>query len=156
MSKSMNADRFHALIDSYGASPARWPEAERQAALDFLAADPAAQARIDQARALDAMLDCVTAVDHLRADLDQPAFEAAINRYAADFMPANNVVRFPSAAPPRAPRRRMSWAIVWGTSIGLAACLAGAALGVNLSLAGLSDVRAQTVLEQVAMIDTGD
>ncbi|MDV6331922.1 hypothetical protein [Asticcacaulis sp. 201] len=156
MNKSMNADRFQALIDAYGASPARWPEAERRAALDFLAGDPAAQARVDQARALDDMLDCVTAVDHLRAELDQPAFEAAINRYAAEFSLANNVVRFPSPAPSRAPRRRMPWSVVWGTGIGLAACLAGAVLGVNLSLAGLSDVRAQTVLEQVAMIDTGE
>ncbi len=53
----MTPDRFATLIDAYGASPERWPTSERQAALAYLQATPAAQALVAEAGRLDALLD---------------------------------------------------------------------------------------------------
>lgn len=50
--------RFEAILDAYGADPARWPEAERDAALELMRREPeGAQAALAAARALDAALD---------------------------------------------------------------------------------------------------
>ena len=46
-----------------------------------------------------------------------------------------------------------SSAIAAATGAGLAACLAGAVLGFNVSLRSLDDLRAQTVLEQAQMVE---
>lgn len=53
----MTPDRFATLIDAYGASPERWPAPERQAALAYLQATPAAQTLVAEAGRLDALLD---------------------------------------------------------------------------------------------------
>ncbi len=53
----MDEDRFERLLAAYGAEAARWPEAERLAALRYLAATPAAHARRAEARRLDQRLD---------------------------------------------------------------------------------------------------
>lgn len=50
-------ERVAALIDAYGASPERWPEAERQRALALLAQSAAARELLHQARELDLLLD---------------------------------------------------------------------------------------------------
>lgn len=55
----MDMQRLEVLLDAYGADPARWPAAERAAALALLAADPAAQAWLEQARRLDRALDAL-------------------------------------------------------------------------------------------------
>ena len=148
----MRLERLKAIIDAYGAHAAHWPEAEREAALACVAAHPEAQAWLAEARALDDMMDTLRAIEHGRAEEDQPLFEAAVERFAADFTPANKVVAFPVRPRPAL----VSRSVVWGVSIAAAACLAGAVLGVNLSLMGLSDLRVTSVLEQVAMIDGGD
>lgn len=49
----MTEDRFRAILDAYGADPARWPEAERAAAQAFASAHPDLVA---EAAALDALL----------------------------------------------------------------------------------------------------
>lgn len=53
----MTAERFEQIIAAFGSDPARWPLAERQAASDFLALSPRAQALVTQSRALDEALD---------------------------------------------------------------------------------------------------
>jgi len=53
----MTLARFTALLDAYGAEPARWPERERAAALTLLARSPEAHAQRDEAAVLDALLD---------------------------------------------------------------------------------------------------
>jgi hypothetical protein len=53
----MDPVRFAALLDAYGADPARWPEDERPAALALLEASADARARQRDAAALDAVLD---------------------------------------------------------------------------------------------------
>jgi hypothetical protein len=53
----MTTERFLALLAAYGAEPRRWPEAERAAALAFLASAPAeVRATHAEASALDAAL----------------------------------------------------------------------------------------------------
>ena len=130
----MTPERFQALIDAYGAEPRRWPEAERAAAVAFAGASPQTQAWLDEARGLDAMLDLLAepVSDELAEDLHYRA-----------------MARF--AMPPVLRSRPVT--VLWA-GIGLAACLAGAILGINVSMKSLDDMRAQTVLEQTAMIDT--
>lgn len=60
MSTPMDMARFQALLDAYGAWPARWPEAERAAAEALMAVNPAARAARRQALPFDAMLDTLT------------------------------------------------------------------------------------------------
>ncbi|MBC7134933.1 MAG: hypothetical protein H5U25_04705 [Oceanibaculum nanhaiense] len=55
--QAMDLQRLETLLDAYGADPARWPVVERAAALALLAIEPAAQARLEQARQLDRVLD---------------------------------------------------------------------------------------------------
>ena len=52
----MNLERFDAIVAAYGASPARWPEAERAEAMNFLHRSPEAAALVAREEALDAIL----------------------------------------------------------------------------------------------------
>lgn len=56
-------DRLRAILDAYGADPARWPEPEREGALRLLARSPEAAKHRDRARELDALLDRATAYE---------------------------------------------------------------------------------------------
>jgi hypothetical protein len=62
MMEPMSMARLAAILDAYGADPARWPGAERDAALALLAASPAARARQAAAAELDACLDAAPSV----------------------------------------------------------------------------------------------
>lgn len=53
----MNLARLSELLDAYGAAAERWPQSERQAALQLLAESAAAQRLRDNAALLDASLD---------------------------------------------------------------------------------------------------
>jgi hypothetical protein len=53
----MTLERFTAMVDAYGATPERWPEAERAGALALLAQSSDARTLRDAAAALDTMLD---------------------------------------------------------------------------------------------------
>jgi hypothetical protein len=149
----MRLERLKAIIDAYGAHAARWPEADRTAALALVEAHPQAQAWLAEARVLDGLMDAISLHDHAHVEADQPVFESVVERFAADFTPNSNVVSFP-VSPVR--RSAASRSFLWGAGVALAACLAGAIFGVNLSLVSLSDVRVTSVLEQVAMIDGGN
>ncbi len=129
-------DRFQAIVEAYGAEPQRWPEAERASAMAFAEHNPqSAEMCMAEARALDAMLD-------LARDTFTPEMEEDLHYRA--------MARFTLPQPVRRPERGP---VIWA-GIGLVACLAGAVLGVNLSLKSIDDVRAQNVLEQTAMLDT--
>ena len=65
----MTPDRVMALLDAYGADPARWPDAERDAAMAMINADPALAARRDEAAALDGLL--------MQAETPQPSADLA-------------------------------------------------------------------------------
>ena len=143
---SVSADRFKAIIDAYGADPVRWPAAERDAALRFLAQDERAEAWLDEARAVDDLM--APGFDTVSLEDEQAQHDRVLTRLL--MKPATNVVAFPRrAAMPRADRRILP--LLW-TGIGLAACLAGATVGIKVGLSSLDDVRAQSVLD-LAQLD---
>lgn len=53
----MRMERFLAILEAYGAVPERWPQAEREAAEAFAAAEPEAGRALAEAAALDRALD---------------------------------------------------------------------------------------------------
>jgi hypothetical protein len=57
----MTMERFRAIVEAYGASPAHWPADERAAAQAFLAVHAEARARMDEEALLDRLLDAVPA-----------------------------------------------------------------------------------------------
>jgi hypothetical protein len=66
----MTPERFRRITEAYGASPERWPHAEREAALALIdARDADALAALDEARALDGLLDA----QKVAAPSDEPA-----------------------------------------------------------------------------------
>ncbi len=143
---SVSADRFKAIVDAYGADPDRWPQGERDAALRFMSEDARAEAWLDEAIAIDALLSAGFEAPDAEAD------EAQHARVLAHMLmnPATNVVAFPrrQASPPS---RRRILPLLW-TGIGLAACLAGATVGIKIGLSSMDDVRAQSVLD-LAQLD---
>ena len=58
---TMTQDRLRQLLDAYGASPERWPDDERGAAIVLLSESNAARGLRDEAARLDALLDLVPA-----------------------------------------------------------------------------------------------
>src|ERR1700757_3952229 len=58
----MDLKRFAAIVESYGAWPAHWPEAGRTAAEALLRESPEAQALVAAARPVDRLLDAVPAL----------------------------------------------------------------------------------------------
>jgi ferric-dicitrate binding protein FerR (iron transport regulator) len=120
----MEIERYQRLAEAYGGDVGRWPEAERQAALEWRARDPdAASAVLAAAAALDAALDAWR----------PPAATADLRE------------RVLATAPrPRPVRRGFGF---WLSGAGLAA--AGAA-GVIFGMAGfgaaVSDARADDLL----------
>lgn len=125
---NMTFERFSAVAEAYGADPTRWPEAERHAMLDFMAAHPDRAAPVlEAARVMDQWLDVLTPAPVLAARLpDQRLADQRVTKS----------------------RRRLP--LAW-TGMGIAACIAGAAIGVNLSLHSLHDMRAVHMLDQVQL-----
>lgn len=58
----MTPERLRAVIEAYGASVTRWPEAERAAAAALLARSAEARALATEAARLDGLLDAVPAI----------------------------------------------------------------------------------------------
>jgi len=123
-------EQFQALAQAYGGDIARWPEAVRDEAALFAAAEPAAaQAVLAREAELDAALDLL------------PRVTASAGLYE----------RIVAEAP--GPRRGARWRL-WLTPAGLGAALAGVAaaglvLGVQLGerTAIISDPAAQAVAD---------
>ncbi|EGF91288.1 hypothetical protein ABI_27030 [Asticcacaulis biprosthecium C19] len=136
----MTARRFRDILDAYGADPARWPDGEREDARAFAASNPEAAEWLAEARALDDMLRVV----------DEIAVTERLHFQTVAKMIAANDVGGPM--PAVKPRRL---AVFWAGA-GVAACLAGAVLGMNLSLDSLDDLRAESVLEQAQMIEMAE
>jgi hypothetical protein len=142
---SVSADRFKAIVDAFGADPARWPEAERDAALRFMVRDDRAAAWLEEAKAIDDLL--CAGFDATSAEDEQAQHDRVLANLLMN--PATNVVVFPRRVAPRANRRILP--LLW-TGIGLAACLAGATVGIKVGLSSMDDVRAQHVLD-LAQVD---
>lgn len=107
----MNRNRFDALIEAYGADPARWP-AERRGEAQAFAAAPEAAASLHAERTLDRLLDAY------QAEAPSQALRQRI------------LARAPSR---RAVRGWRPTGAFWISGAGLAAaCAAGVIVGVSL------------------------
>jgi len=61
--------RFAQLLDAYGSDAARWPESEREAALELLQRDAKARALHEQAGSLDVLLASAPTMNEVPAAL---------------------------------------------------------------------------------------
>ncbi|ASW00803.1 hypothetical protein [Paraburkholderia aromaticivorans] len=103
----MTPERFHQIVEAYGAEPRRWPQAERAAAQAWARAHRAeAEPLLAQAAGIDAWL---------AADKVEPPAAALLERVL-------------DAAPVRqaAPRRRWWWSGAAVAGVGLLGGVAGA------------------------------
>lgn len=126
----MTPERFRALVEAYGADPRRWPEGEREAALG--AVQPAL---IDEARALDALLDAAP-----RPEISHGLRERVIASAAEAGLKAGRTVRFW--------RDRLVWAL--GAGWAAAAC-AGVIAGVALTQQLTADLQGDAALYQASL-----
>ena len=130
----MKAERLQALADVYGADLRRWPADQRAFAESLVAADPAARVLLDEAAALDALLDASPSVAP-SADLTARVLRAA-----------------PGARAKSRPRRA-----VWFLGAGwAAAACAGVVAGVGLTRQMSADARADAVLYQATLSGVDD
>ncbi|WP_233887720.1 hypothetical protein [Paraburkholderia flagellata] len=113
----MTPERFHTLVAAYGADPQRWPQHERNDALEWARAHRAqADAALDEAVALDSWLSRDMVAPPSRALFEQIVAGAPVE---ATFKPAVKPV---SAAK----RRSFWWSGAAFAGVGLAGALAGA------------------------------
>ena len=141
MNGDMNRDRFAGLADAFGADLRRWPEAERDAARAFRAAQPAiCESLLAEAGRLDAALDEIAAFQPSAALRERILAAAPEAR-----RPWFSLGRFRRAAPWLAPGAGLA-----------AACAAGAWLGMAASHTAETRIRADTVLVASADLSAGD
>jgi len=109
----MTPERFEILAEAFGGDVARWPEAEREAAAELMAAQPA-RTRTVLARA-----------DEL---------DVALSAYPSPMAARGLAERIAAGAPkPRAGRLWGGWLLPTGMAAGLAAaCAAGVVLGARV------------------------
>lgn len=122
----MTPERFHTLVAAYGADPQRWPQHERNDALEWARAHRAqASAALDEAMELDSWLS---------RDMVAPPTRARFEEIVAG-APVKPAVR-PAVKPVSAAKRRRFW---WSgaafAGVGLAGALAGA-LTISLVVLG--------------------
>ena len=130
----MRIERLQALAEAYGGDLRRWPADQRAFAESLVAADPAARVLLDEAAALDALLDASPSVAP-SADLTARVLRAA-----------------PGARAKSRPRRA-----VWFLGAGwAAAACAGVIAGVGLTRQMSADARADAVLYQATLSGVDD
>lgn len=142
----MKAERFQAIVEAYGADPARWPEAERDAALAFAdQAGDVAQAVLAEARALDAGL-----AGHAAPLPDAAAFDRALKGAGTALTRQSRGGGF------RLPGFRLDrFRLASGAGLMAAAC-AGVMFGATLSDRLTADVQADAVLYQATLSGIDD
>lgn len=142
MRKAVRSDRFKAIVEAYGVNPRRWPEHEREGALEFMNRHPE--------KAGDLMRDAVVTDEYLGALINPHASDSLHWETLAHMMPFSRaeVMTFvPKAAKP-SPRFWLA------TGFGLAAaCAAGIVFGVNLGLMSTTELRVEEVLASSSMIE---
>ena len=131
----MERARFEDLAGTWGGDLRRWPEGERAEAERLLQADPAAQAVLDEAAGLDALLD--------RSPTPWPS-QALRDRIVA--------------AAPRAGAWSLHWSrtgLAFGAGWAAAAC-AGVMAGLVLTRSLTADLQADAVLYQATLSGVDD
>lgn len=113
----MTPERFHTLVAAYGADPQRWPQHERNDALEWARAHRAqANAALDEAMELDARLSRDMVAPPARALFEQIVAGAPVKSAV------NSAIKPASAAK----RRSFWWSGAAFAGVGLAGALAGA------------------------------
>ena len=131
----MTIERLKALAEAYGADLRRWPASERPFAESLIATDPAARAALDEAAALDVLLDA--------SPRSTPSAALAARILAAA----------PKAREARAHLGRIFWFL--GAGWAAAAC-AGVVAGVGLTTHLTADEQADAVLYQATLSGVDD
>jgi hypothetical protein len=107
----MTLDRVHAILDAYGANPARWPEAERIRVEQFLRNNADAAAVLMAAQELDNALD-VSDMAAPSAGLQDRLLTDFRNQHAAKITPFRP--------------RRASWVQLGALAASLVLCVSAA------------------------------
>lgn len=138
----MNIERFQYLAEAFGGDLSRWPAGEQKPAAALLRACPAARRALDEALALDALLDKATQDDD-PCRIDRMA--AAVAAKLSD-RPAPGPAPGPALKMP-APR----WAVGFLCVMALAGALTGAQTGTTARApAQTGDVVTLADLEEVS------
>ena len=137
----MTSERFLALVAAYGADARRWPEAEREAARAFAAAQPdAAVPALADADAADALLHA--------SKVDFPSMALR-----------DRVIASAAVAGLKARRQGRLWldrlALTLGAGWAAAAC-AGIVAGVMMTSYLTADAQADAVLYQASLLGVDD
>lgn len=173
----MNWQRLAEIVEAFGASPERWPAAERQAAEALVARSAEARALVAQARELDALLDMApasVATPELAARIMaarpvasarpvmQPAHAAMGARRSANVgragvEPWRVMVRavWPYGSP-AVPAGALAFSVVLGLTLGLAAPSTLATVGVTTATTTASSSASGTAGDQLvamALVD---
>lgn len=147
----MKADRFLTIVEAYGADPVRWPEAEREAALAYVAeTGAAAEALLAEARALDAGL-----AGHVAPLPDAAAFTRALAAAEAALATAPRSQGFRLPGFGWAGFRLDRFRLASGAGLMAAAC-AGVMFGATLTDRLTADAQADAVLYQSTLSGIDD
>lgn len=134
----MNLDRFAAIVDAYGGSPSRWPEAERAAAVALLKTSSDAQRLAEEAEALDGLLDMPETVAATR-DLQDRILAAAPAGRAGSSSPATGgLFGWPRWIPAAAVACSLALGVVSGTQLPSLIGLDDEALALQVASAAMS------------------
>lgn len=131
----MTIERLKALAEAYGADLRRWPASERPFAESLVATDPAARAALDEAAALDVLLD------------------ASPRPTPSAVLAARILAAAPKAREARAHLGRIFWFL--GAGWAAAAC-AGVVAGVGLTTHLTADEQADAILYQATLSGVDD
>lgn len=132
----MTPKRLKQMLAAYGAQPRRWPEAEREAALALLAGSDEARRLLEEARAIDRLLDVVPAPE---AALDAASLAARLTERPQE-----------AARPPIRATTRLRLPFMLPNLIGLAAA---AAVGFFVGWTDLDTTGATTITSDNAVTD---
>lgn len=131
----MKIERLEVLAEAYGADLGRWPAHERAFAESLIAANPAARAVLEDAAALDALLDA------------SPRVTPSVDLTA----------RVLAAAPKRKASRGHLGRVFWILGAGWAAATcAGVVAGVGLTSHITANERADAILYQATLSGVDD
>ena len=131
----MTIERLNALAEAYGADLRRWPASERPFAESLVATDPAARAALDEAAALDVLLD------------------ASPRPTPSAVLAARILAAAPKGREARAHLGRIFWFL--GAGWAAAAC-AGVVAGVGLTTHLTADEQADAILYQATLSGVDD
>jgi anti-sigma factor RsiW len=131
----MTIERLKALAEAYGADLRRWPASERPFAESLIATDPAARAALEEAAALDVLLD------------------ASPRPVPSAVLAARILAAAPKAREARAHLGRIFWFL--GAGWAAAAC-AGVVAGVGLTTHLTADEQADAILYQATLSGVDD